>query len=101
MIGQNRFTLVSDAFGVHRAVKMNLANEGLEAKKKEDEVLAKKRKAEEDASWEGLSLRIPFTAGNTNLSIFTTANREQRVGSWRTFSKDSKKKKKQKVNILG
>lgn len=32
---------------------MNLANEGLEAKKKEDEVLAKKRKAEEDASWEG------------------------------------------------
>ena len=37
----------------HRAVKMNLANEGLEAKKKEDEVLAKKRKAEEDANWEG------------------------------------------------
>lgn len=32
---------------------MNLANEGLEAKKKEEEQLAKKRKAEEDASWEG------------------------------------------------
>ena len=32
---------------------MNLANEGLEAKKKEEEVSAKKRKAEEDASWEG------------------------------------------------
>jgi DnaJ homolog subfamily C member 8 len=36
-----------------RAVKMNLANEGLEAKKKEEEVSAKKRKAEEDANWEG------------------------------------------------
>ena len=38
-----------------RAIKMNLANEGLEAKKKEDEVNAKKRKAEEDAQWEGMS----------------------------------------------
>jgi DnaJ family protein C protein 8 len=40
-------------FDVHRAVKMNLANEGLEAKKKEEEVIAKKRKAEDDAHWEG------------------------------------------------
>ena len=43
---------------------MNLANEGLEAKKKEDEVNAKKRKAEEDANWEGgplLSLARPST----------------------------------------
>ena len=40
-------------FHVRRAVKMNLANEGLEAKKKEEEVMAKKRKAEEDANWEG------------------------------------------------
>ncbi len=32
---------------------MNLANEGLEAKKKEDEVSARKRKAEDDANWEG------------------------------------------------
>lgn len=36
---------------------MNLANEGLEAKKKEDEVNAKKRKAEDDANWEGMSAR--------------------------------------------
>lgn len=47
--------LASDVFDVHRAVKMNLANEGLEAKKKEEEVMAKKRKAEDDANWEGLS----------------------------------------------
>ena len=37
---------------------MNLANEGLEAKKKEEEVMAKKRKAEDDANWEGLSPQI-------------------------------------------
>jgi DnaJ family protein C protein 8 len=37
----------------HRAVKMNLANEGFEARKKEEEVVAKKRKAEDDAKWEG------------------------------------------------
>ena len=32
---------------------MNLANEGLEARKKEEEVVARKRKAEEDKAWEG------------------------------------------------
>ena len=37
---------------------MNLANEGLEAKKKEEEVMARKRKAEEDASWEGLWIQL-------------------------------------------
>lgn len=34
---------------------MNLANEGLEARKKEEEVSARKRKAEEEAQWEGQS----------------------------------------------
>jgi hypothetical protein len=32
---------------------MNLANEGLEARKKEEEVATRKRKAEEDKTWEG------------------------------------------------
>lgn len=32
---------------------MNLANEGLEARKKEEEVATRKRKAEEDKAWEG------------------------------------------------
>lgn len=40
----------------HRAIKMNLANEGFEARKKEEEVTAKKRKAEDDARWEGTVL---------------------------------------------
>ena len=48
-----------DVAGICRAVKMNLANEGLEAKKKEDETLAKKRKAEDDANWEGMSRKFP------------------------------------------
>jgi len=77
----SKTTLIEEEVRRRRAVKMNLANEGLEAKKKEDEVLAKKRKAEDDANWE--------------------ANREQRVDSWRSFAKGSKKKKKQKVELLG
>ena len=32
---------------------MNLANEGLEARKKEEEITSRKRKAEEDKTWEG------------------------------------------------
>jgi hypothetical protein len=32
---------------------MNLANEGLEAQKKDEEVAQKKRKAEDDKLWEG------------------------------------------------
>jgi len=32
---------------------MSLANEGLEAKRKEEEIIQKKRKAEEDKTWEG------------------------------------------------
>lgn len=35
---------------------MNLANEGLEARKKDEEVATKKRKAEEEKAWEGVFL---------------------------------------------
>ncbi|KAI0342853.1 DnaJ-domain-containing protein [Trametopsis cervina] len=73
--------LIDEEVRRRKAVKMNLANEGLEAKKKEEEQAAKKRKAEEDESWE--------------------ANREQRVGSWRNFSNTNKKKKKTKATLLG
>ena len=37
---------------------MNLANEGLEARKKDEEVAQRKRKAEEDKTWEGRLLPI-------------------------------------------
>jgi DnaJ family protein C protein 8 len=32
---------------------MNLANEGLEARKKAEEIASEKRKTKEDKSWEG------------------------------------------------
>ncbi|OCH94364.1 DnaJ-domain-containing protein [Obba rivulosa] len=73
--------LIDEEVRRRKAVKMNLANEGLEARKKEEEVLARKRKAEEEVQWE--------------------ETRDQRVGSWRTFTQSSKKKKKTKVAILG
>jgi len=63
-----------------RAIKMNLANEGLEARMKDAEVAGKKRKAEEDRVGED--------------------TRDQRVDSWRTFS-NTKKKKKTKIALLG
>ena len=43
-----------------RAIKMNLANEGLEARKKDEEIASKKRKAEEDKRWEGTSCLLSF-----------------------------------------
>ncbi|KAH7884452.1 DnaJ domain-containing protein [Phlebopus sp. FC_14] len=73
--------LIEEEVRRRKAIKMNLANEGLEARKKEEEVVAKKRKAEEDKAWE--------------------ETRETRVDSWRSFSNNSKKKKKAKVAILG
>lgn len=44
--------LIGEELRRRKAFKMTLANEGLEAKKKEDEVAARKRKVEEDANWE-------------------------------------------------
>ncbi|KAJ8521381.1 hypothetical protein ONZ45_g1950 [Pleurotus djamor] len=78
---QAKDMLIEEEVRRRKAIKMNLANEGLEAKKKDDEVAAKKRKAEDDKVWED--------------------TREQRVDSWRSFSNNSKKKKKTKVALLG
>ncbi|CAE6456367.1 unnamed protein product [Rhizoctonia solani] len=75
-----RDILIDEEVRRRKAIKMNLANEGLEARRKEEEATTKKRKAEEDARWEG--------------------NREQRVDSWRSFNA-GKKKKKTKLNVIG
>ncbi|KAF8126909.1 hypothetical protein EV363DRAFT_1517656 [Boletus edulis] len=72
--------LIEEEVRRRKAIKMNLANEGLEARKKEEEVATRKRKAEEDKAWE--------------------ESRESRVGSWRSFN-NSKKKKKGNAQILG
>ncbi|KIM39946.1 hypothetical protein M413DRAFT_188134 [Hebeloma cylindrosporum] len=78
---QSKSLLIDEEVRRRKAIKMNLANEGLEARKKDEEVAQRKRKAEDDKSWED--------------------NREQRVDSWRTFASSSKKKKKTKAVILG
>lgn len=78
---ESKDLLIDDEVRRRKAIKMNLANEGLEARKKEEEIESRKRKADDDKAWE--------------------ANREGRVGSWRTFSKESKKKKKPKIAVLG
>lgn len=72
--------LIDEELRRRRAFKLNLANEGLEAKRKEEEQTAKKRKVEEDARWED--------------------NRDKRVEGWRSFQSAPKKKKK-KVEVLG
>ncbi|KAF8740100.1 hypothetical protein AX14_008728 [Amanita brunnescens Koide BX004] len=82
MRAQSKELLIEEEVRRRKAIKMNLANEGLEAKKKDEEVAAKKRKAEDDKVWE--------------------ETREQRVDSWRSFSnQSSKKKKKTKGAVLG
>ncbi|KIM33468.1 hypothetical protein M408DRAFT_326177 [Serendipita vermifera MAFF 305830] len=74
--------LIDEELRRRRAAKLAMANEGREAQQKDEEVTSRKRKAEDDKLWE--------------------ESREQRVGSWRTFaSNGSKKKKKNKVEILG
>ena len=45
-----------------RAIKLNLANEGREARQKEEEVATKKRKAEDDKAWEGRCFSYPVAA---------------------------------------
>ncbi|KAF5327390.1 hypothetical protein D9619_004206 [Psilocybe cf. subviscida] len=78
---QTKLLLIDEELRRRKAIKMNLANEGLEARKKDEEVSQRKRKAEDDKTWE--------------------ENREQRVDSWRSFATSSKKKKKTKTAILG
>ncbi|KAF8813312.1 DnaJ-domain-containing protein [Phlegmacium glaucopus] len=78
---QSKQLLIDEEVRRRKAIKMNLANEGLEARKKDEEVAQRKRKAEDDKTWE--------------------ETREQRVDSWRNFSNVSKKKKKTKTAFLG
>ncbi|PVF98069.1 DnaJ-domain-containing protein [Serendipita vermifera] len=75
--------LIDEELRRRRAVKLAMANEGREAQQKEEEVASRKRKAEEEKAWE--------------------ENREERVGSWRSFASggSNKKRKKNKIEILG
>ncbi|KAL7417104.1 hypothetical protein BDY24DRAFT_376690 [Mrakia frigida] len=74
-----RDILIDEEVARRKAIKMTLANEGLEAQKKDEEINARKRKKEAEKNWE--------------------ENRDARVSDWRSFS--SKPKKKSKSNVLG
>lgn len=52
-----------------RAVKMNLANEGLEKQREEEEKNTKKRKADSDKLWEGVSVHPILIYSVTRLPI--------------------------------
>ncbi|KAG9102607.1 hypothetical protein FRC06_001650 [Ceratobasidium sp. 370] len=91
--------LIDEEVRRRKAIKMNLANEGLEARRKEEEATAKKRKAEEDARWEGAYSKLLIPKWTKFIGAFAET-REQRVDSWRSFN-TGKKKKKTKPNVLG
>ena len=57
---------------------MNLANEGLEARKKDEEVAQRKRKAEDDKTWEGTTNSIAICG---NFSSFVNRIRQPRTTS--------------------
>ncbi|TRM64362.1 hypothetical protein BD626DRAFT_491559 [Schizophyllum amplum] len=78
---QAKELLIEEEVRRRKALKLNLANEGREARQKEEEVATKKRKAEDDKAWED--------------------RREQRVDSWRSFATTKKKKKSSKPALLG
>jgi DnaJ family protein C protein 8 len=57
---ESKDLLIEEEVRRRKAVKMNLANEGLEARKKDEEVASRKRKVEEDKQWEGMKIQCPF-----------------------------------------
>ncbi|KAI5475563.1 hypothetical protein MNV49_001159 [Pseudohyphozyma bogoriensis] len=73
--------LIDDELRRRRVTKMTMIAEGAEAKRVEEAAEKRKRKMEEDKKWED--------------------TREDRVSDWRSFTKGTNKKKKQKVQVLG
>lgn len=96
---------------------MTMIAEGAEAKRQEDAVTERKRKADEKERWEGASLPFLFLPVPPHFppSSFTLSHRsradadyiwvaaetrEDRVTDWRKFQ-GGKKKKSKKTNVLG
>ncbi|OAV92422.1 hypothetical protein PTTG_07979 [Puccinia triticina 1-1 BBBD Race 1] len=76
--------IIEEELRVRRARKMTMIAEGTEAKRHEDAIAKRKRELEEKKRWE--------------------ETREERVTDWRSFQKgetSGKKKKKQKLEVLG
>lgn len=55
MLKETRNILIDEEVQRRRAIKNTLANEGLEAKRQEEEVAERKRKADSAKTWEGTS----------------------------------------------
>ncbi|GFZ43323.1 hypothetical protein JCM24511_01043 [Saitozyma sp. JCM 24511] len=72
--------LIEDELSRRRKQKLTFANEGAEKAKQEAEVIARKRKVEDQAKWE--------------------ERREDRIKDWRDFS-NKKKKVKKNAHVLG
>ncbi|KAG0152305.1 hypothetical protein CROQUDRAFT_649673 [Cronartium quercuum f. sp. fusiforme G11] len=76
--------IIEEELRVRRARKMTMIAEGTEAKRQEDAITKRKRELEDKKRWE--------------------ETREARVTDWRSFQKgetSGKKKKKNKVEVLG
>ncbi|GAA5838972.1 hypothetical protein JCM3766R1_004545 [Sporobolomyces carnicolor] len=73
--------MIDEELRRRRVQKMTMIAEGAEAKRAEDALAERKRKAEEKERWE--------------------ESREDRVTDWRSFSKGPKKKKSKKNQVLG
>ncbi|KAF8896464.1 hypothetical protein BD779DRAFT_1496058 [Infundibulicybe gibba] len=68
---QSKELLIDEEVRRRKAIKMNLANEGLEARKKDEEVAQRKRKAEEDKQWESTPiLPIPWLTDSYPFPFF-------------------------------
>ncbi|GAA6019286.1 hypothetical protein JCM11491_001302 [Sporobolomyces phaffii] len=73
--------MIDEELRRRRVQKMTMIAEGAEAKRAEDALAERKRKAEEKERWE--------------------ESREDRVTDWRSFAKGPKKKKSKKNQVLG
>jgi len=78
---KTKFVLIESELRRRKQVKAQMAEEGREKRKADEEVEARKRKRENEVAWE--------------------ETRDQRINSWRDFKKGEGKKKKKKAKPLG
>lgn len=76
---------------------MNLANEGLEARRKEEEAATKKRKAEEDARWEGT--HPPILPHRGRLILSAHWQKIERLG-WTAGERSTLGKRKRSLRLM-
>ncbi|PUU79347.1 hypothetical protein B9Z19DRAFT_1125349 [Tuber borchii] len=78
---KTKFVLIESELRRRKQVKAQMAEEGREKRKADEEVEARKRKRENEVAWE--------------------ETRDQRINSWRDFKKGEEKKRKKKAKPLG